>query len=171
MKILNILYIIACNPLIVFLILCKPRLHNTFIIMNYFISTLTKLGLHFSSLNECSLIIWMLCAWTSCCKVQSHCSLYFLSTLITKICFASPAFEMVIVVVFFKTLLMTAGTQFSPKLFLGVCFQVTFYQYLSFCWFPGRWVRMWNFSATISKMIITTDCLSWVMHINVNQYR
>ena len=46
--------------------------------------------------------------------MPGHCALNFLSTLITKGCFTGPAFEMIVVTVFFEALLMAAGTQFCP---------------------------------------------------------
>jgi len=72
-------------------------------------------------------VIRMLSAGTGSGKVHGHSPLNFLAALITKGCLTGPALQVVVVTVFFKTLLMTAGTQLCSQLTLWVGFSVLFH--------------------------------------------
>ena len=109
-----------------------------------------------------ALVIWMLrtCACSS--KMDGYCSLNFLTALITKWCFTSPASQMVVVIVFFETLLMTSWANLCANRSLWVGLAVPFDHCLSNRWFPS-WGSEFQMIFASWKVVITMNFLTWKM--------
>lgn len=100
------------------------------------------------------------CACSS--KMDGYCSLNFLTALITKWCFTSPASQMVVVIVFFETLLMTSWAHLCANRSLWVGLAVPFDHCLSNRRFPS-WGSEFHMIFASWKVVITVNFLPWKM--------
>jgi len=100
------------------------------------------------------------CACSS--KMDGYCSLNFLTALITKWCFTSPASQMVVVIVFFETLLMTSWAHLCANRSLWVGLAVPFDHCVSNRRFPSCGSEFHMIFASW-KVVITMNFLTWKM--------